>query len=168
MKKIWIALSILSFAFGAPLATTTTAIPKASAGPRLCEITGIHDGDSLRVSCQSRALRLACIDAPELDQPFGQEARDYLGDLTIGREVEVIDRGDGGFNRVASIVYVDNANIQERLLSAGLAWYYPQYASKCSDFMGLKRAEQSARERGIGIWKSTNPIAPWLWRKGIR
>lgn len=144
------------------------AIPGAGAGPKFCEITGIFDGDSLRVSCQKKALRLACIDAPELDQPWGQEARDYLGDLTIGRELEIVNRGNGGFDRVASIVYVNNANIQERLLSAGLAWYYPQYASKCADFIGLKRAEESARERKVGIWKDPKAIAPWLWRKGAR
>ncbi|WP_368732193.1 thermonuclease family protein [Microcystis aeruginosa] len=73
----------------------------------------------------------------------------------------MVNRGDGGFNRTASIVYVNNVNIQERLLSAGLAWYYPQYASKCGDFMELKRAEQSARDRGAGLWNSANPIAPW-------
>jgi len=158
MKKTTIALSILLI---------TSAIP-ISANTRLCEITGIHDGDSLRVSCHRKALRLACIDAPEPDQPFGEEARDYLGSLTIGKELEIVTRGDGGFDRTASILYVNNVNIQERLLSAGLAWYYPQYASKCGDFMGLKRAEQSARDRGAGLWKSANPIAPWAWRKGIR
>ena len=154
----------------------TSAIPTTSANTKLCEITGIHDGDSLRVSCHRKALRLACIDAPEPNQPFGQEATDYLASLTVGKELEIVNRGDGGFNRTASILYVNNVNIQERLLSAGLAWYYPQYASKCGDFMGLKRAEQSARDRGAGLWKSANPIsrseriatAPWAWRKGIR
>jgi len=94
----------------------TSAIP-ISANTRLCEITGIHDGDSLRVSCHKKALRLACIDAPEPDQPFGQEATDYLASLTVGKELEIVNRGDGGFNRTASIIYVNNINIQERLLS---------------------------------------------------
>ena len=159
MKKTTIALSIILI---------TSATPITSANTKLCEIIGIHDGDSLRVSCHRKALRLACIDAPEPDQPFGQEATDYLASLTVGKELEIVNRGDGGFNRTASIVYVNNVNIQERLLSAGLAWYYPQYASKCGDFMGLKRAEQSARDRGAGLWNSANPIAPWAWRKGVR
>ncbi|MCA2552733.1 MAG: thermonuclease family protein [Microcystis sp. M04BS1] len=157
MKKIAI-LSILLI---------TSPIP-ISANIKICQITGIHDGDSLRVSCHQKALRLACIDAPEPNQPFGQEATDYLASLTLGKELEIVNRGDGGFNRTASIIYVNNINIQERLLSAGLAWYYPQYASKCGDFMGLKQAEQSARDRGAGLWKSANPIAPWAWRKGVR
>ena len=93
MKKIVIALPILLI---------SSAVPITSANTRLCEITGIHDGDSLRVSCHQKALRLACIDAPEPDQPFGQEATDYLASLTLGKELEIVNRGDGGLIMGAS------------------------------------------------------------------
>ena len=41
----------------------------------------IHDGDTLRVwSSKGEVLkiRFACVDAPELKQPLGQESRNYL------------------------------------------------------------------------------------------
>jgi endonuclease YncB( thermonuclease family) len=36
----------------------------------MCRVNSIHDGDTLRVTCngQREQLRLYCIDAPELDQ----------------------------------------------------------------------------------------------------
>jgi endonuclease YncB( thermonuclease family) len=46
------------------------------------------DGDTLRVQRQGREerLRLCGIDAPELDQPLGPEARDHLRGLLAGHD----------------------------------------------------------------------------------
>jgi endonuclease YncB( thermonuclease family) len=41
----------------------------------------IYDGDTLRVRSsggQVLTIRFACVDAPELKQPLGQESRNYL------------------------------------------------------------------------------------------
>jgi endonuclease YncB( thermonuclease family) len=41
----------------------------------------IHDGDTLRVRSSKGEIlkvRFACIDAPELKQPLGEESRNYL------------------------------------------------------------------------------------------
>jgi micrococcal nuclease len=117
------------------LTITTMQISQsiADAKNKTCTIESVYDGDSLRVSCLKKPLRLACIDAPELNQPHGAESRDYLNALVAGKELEIVTRGNAGFGRTATIIYVDNVNLQERLLSLGMVWYYPQYGSKCRD-----------------------------------
>lgn len=132
---------------------------------KTCTIESVYDGDSLRVSCLKKPLRLACIDAPELNQPHGAESREYLNALVAGKELEIVTRGDAGFGRTATIIYVDNVNLQERLLSLGMVWYYPQYGSKCRDIRGLKEAESAAKAFKIGLWGTDNPISPWIWRR---
>src|SRR5690606_40366068 len=50
-----------------------------------CEVRSVHDGDSMRVKCpgerQTLRVRMNQIDAPELDQAFGKQARDQLRTL---------------------------------------------------------------------------------------
>jgi micrococcal nuclease len=53
-----------------------------------CTVTGpakVHDGDTMYVA--GHAIRLAGIDAEELDEPHGLAARDALISLTRGRVV---------------------------------------------------------------------------------
>lgn len=149
------------------LISILTPVKSSIALSKTCQIITVTDGDSVRVSCHSSALRLACIDAPELDQPYGEIAKEYLENLLLGKEVEIITRGNGGFDRIATVLYVDNVNIQERLLSLGMAWYYPKYASKCSDLPRLKRIEEQAKISRIGLWENEGAIAPWRWRRGL-
>jgi endonuclease YncB( thermonuclease family) len=137
----------------------------ADAKNKTCTIESVYDGDSLRVSCLNKPLRLACIDAPELNQPHGVESRDYLNALVAGKDLEIVTRGEAGFGRTATIIYVDNVNLQERLLSLGMVWYYPQYGSKCRDIRGLKEAESTAKASKTGLWGTDNPISPWTWRR---
>ena len=67
--------------------SATIQIPKGEPDPDAAalpeyEVTGsVHDSDTLRVrSSKGEVLkiRFACVDAPELKQPLGQESRNYL------------------------------------------------------------------------------------------
>jgi endonuclease YncB( thermonuclease family) len=60
-------------------------------------VEGNHDGDTAYVRLQSGQeiiVRLANIDASELNQPFGRRAGPALRDLTYGKTVEIEYRSE--------------------------------------------------------------------------
>lgn len=62
------------------------------------KVTWVCDGDSVYVNTrwgQRVKLRLLGIDAPETEQPYGNESREYLRRLIDGRRVEVRAIHDG-------------------------------------------------------------------------
>lgn len=78
----------------APVARGTLSLPR----PRVFvgRVTRIVDGDTLVVRESGRpvTLRLRGVDAPGLAQPFGRQARKFLSDSLLNRDVRVEARGD--------------------------------------------------------------------------
>ena len=59
------------------------------------------------------------------------------------------------------MVWVNNRNLNLRILRNGLAWHYKQYdKSKV-----YANAEAHAKRNKINIWSLRKPIAPWDFRK---
>ena len=57
-------------------------------------ITKVHDGDTVTMTWGERdfpfRMRLSNIDAPELNNPGGHEARDHLSNIIDGQEVDIL------------------------------------------------------------------------------
>ena len=56
------------------------------------KVVGVADGDTLTVVTRSKRqhkIRLAGIDAPEKQQPFGERSKQSLSDLCFGKQAEV-------------------------------------------------------------------------------
>jgi len=51
--------------------------------------------------------------------------------------------------------------VNEKLLAAGLAWHTPAYNTNPR----LKQLEITACKNKAGLWKTSNPIPPWEFRK---
>lgn len=60
---------------------------------------GIVDGDTLRIAAHPERIRLAAVDAPELDTPAGRAARDWLAAWLAGRTVDCTITGRGYYGR---------------------------------------------------------------------
>lgn len=136
----------------------------------------VRDGDSrLRV-------RLAYIDAPELKQPYGKEAKQYLEMLiadACGPEDRCLDQtklfveGEDQYGRVVGRLWTGkHGALDLAMLSAGFAWVYEKYAKppriseKFAD--GLRRRQEEARAQKAGLWAQDDPEPPWNWRKRHR
>ncbi len=54
-------------------------------------VVAVHDGDTitLKTNSEEKKIRLASIDAPELNQAYGAKARDTLKGLVLGKQVQV-------------------------------------------------------------------------------
>ena len=117
-------------------------------------------------------VRLACIDAPELNQaPHGQQARDALRrrlrtSSSVNLSIKTTDR----FGRtVAEVVSnaSDPVNIGLALVESGQAFVYRRYLGQCNASADRRKAGQPASQRR---WQVVGGITrPWRvppWWKG--
>ena len=155
-KKILFSLFLLILT-GTLLADTFTA-----------KVVAITDGDTIKVlnNSQQTKIRLAEIDTPEKNQPYGKKAKKALFDLIFNKEVEVevvtIDR----YGRTVGTIFLGNQNINREMVKAGHAWVYVKYAKDETLFT----LEKNAKENQLGLWAlpEVERIPPWQWRKNKR
>ncbi|WP_165079533.1 MULTISPECIES: thermonuclease family protein [unclassified Desulfovibrio] len=137
------------------------------------EVLSVHDGDSItarRVGSQRQKphkVRIYGIDCPELDQPFGEEARALAAQVLKDKGVEIVpaQKGKSYRREVGGIVLVrDMLVIQDALVSAGLAWVDDRYCKlPVCDLWRLHQREAKAARRGL--WADEDAVPPWTWRK---
>ncbi|MCH7649682.1 MAG: thermonuclease family protein [Nitrospinae bacterium] len=138
----------------------------ATSGPTLTgKVVAVHDGDTFTLQSGSSLykVRLAEVDAPEMGQVFGQQARRFTEELALGRRVRVnislIDKYD---RRVGTVIIEDGRVLNEELVHAGLAWYYRVSPVRNPR---LQRLEQGAFQNRLGLWVEKEPIPPWEFRR---
>ena len=121
-------------------------------------------GDSLtlRVEDKDVRVRLDGIDAPELGQPFGKSARRSLAKICAGKDATVVERGKDEEGRVVGSVRCAGVDANTEQVRRGMAWVFQRYLPLGSP---LYEAESNARLRGLGLWRDSDPVAPWEWRK---
>ncbi len=119
MKLLFIALMWLC-GLGSSLA--------AGASTNLLQgtVVRVTDGDSLWLEPSSPGaaleLRLQDIDAPEICQPWGPEARRALQDLVLNKAVSVRVSGRDTHGRTLGTLYLDTLNVNKTLVQEGHAW----------------------------------------------
>jgi len=148
------------------------------AGQRTVEgkVSRVIDGDTLTLVTREGTklrVRLYGIDAPEVrhedmpGQAHGEEAKDALKAMVLGRRVtlEIVDID--AHRRVVGIVNCAGADINREMVRSGNAWAYRRYLSApyASAYID---AENEARGRRAGLWKRDNPDPPWEFKKRIR
>jgi endonuclease YncB( thermonuclease family) len=126
------------------------------------KVVGITDGDTitLLVGKTQHKIRLAWIDAPEKKQPFGTKAKEALSDKVFGKEVKVESKGQDRYKRTLGIVFVNDHNINQKMIEEGWVWQY------YNEDVNLKEKESVAKKAKLGLWADSKPIPPWEWRKG--
>jgi len=128
-------------------------------------VVAVQDGDTLTVQNESflYKVRLSDVDAPEMGQVFGRQARDFTKRMALGRHVWVkvamIDRHD---RRVGEVIVEDGRVLNEELVHAGLAWYYRVSPHRNER---LQRLEQDAFTHKLGLWVEKEPLPPWEFRR---
>lgn len=146
-------LSILSFVLAANVMAADIS----------CKVVGVSDGDTLTCLAagnQSIKVRLAQIDAPEKNQPFGEKSKQALSAMVFGKQVVLQPETRDRYGRTVAKVFVGDLDVNRQQLRKGMAWVYRQY-SRDSGYDG---AEAFAKSYGTGLWADPNPVAPWVWR----
>jgi len=132
----------------------------------------VVDGDTFYLktgSDNSIKVRMAFIDAPELNQPFGKDAKAFLKKIE-GQKVAIDVKSKDRYGRHVAILFHRNADINLLMIENGYAWVYTKYLKYASIPMRNKylQAETLAKENALGLWQTRNYIAPWEWRKHSR
>lgn len=144
------------------------AAPERPSGPVVAHVTNVHDGDTVMVLYHGgpERIRLYGIDCPEKEQPYGQEATDEVSHLLMNQNVTVEEKGRDRYGRLLAILQLsDGRFVNQELVRTGACWWYQKYASRDRE---LERLEGEAKAAHTGLWASSNPIAPWEWRKQHR
>ena len=125
------------------------------------KVVSIHDGDTITIlqDKQQIKVRLFGIDAPEKKQDYGQKSKQFLASLIAGQMVEVEQKGKDRYKRTLGIIRHKGQDINAQMVLNGYAWAYVKYSKIYVD------QEKTARENKQGLWQSSNPTPPWVWRK---
>ena len=116
----------------------------------------VGDGDGLEIRFRfrgTRRVRLAYVDAPELDQLWGAEAQDALSRLVggVGGRVEVKAVGRDRHGRLVVEVRAESVDVNATLVEEGHAWAYERYIpAPCGVAMWRPRRRPSGTGRVCG------------------
>ncbi len=126
------------------------------------KVIAVLDGDTLLVLRGSKPVkvRLAGIDAPEKDQPYGIASQQSLAELVMDKQVRVVSRAVDDYGRLVANVFLGEINVNHEQVGHGMAWAYSRFDSK-HDLLALQRDAQQA---GRGLW-ADEAIEPVKWRR---
>ena len=130
----------------------------------------VYDGDTLQLAAsdgRTLRVRLAGIDAPEHDQPYGPAARQYLERAVLGRSVVVQVFTTDLYGRSVGRVHVDSEaapDVGAQLLLNGLAWHYAYYDHGDPQYNRYQWNQREATRLARGLWSQRQPVPPWRWR----
>ena len=138
------------------------ALQHSSGQRELTGQAGVSDGDSFHLG--DTRIRLAGLDAPELDQvcpmpdgsdwACGQAARAALADLLAAGPVTCSAQGQDRYDRMIARCSVAGSDLGSSLVQQGLAVSAGDYWTE----------HLAARARGIGIWEGGFDL-PASWRR---
>jgi len=147
---------------GAPKLQNLIKVPAYS-------VLRVIDGDTFETT-EHQHIRVAAVEAPEIDLCGGPEAKKALEKLVLGKPVylKVIYRDP--YQRLVSLVYAGDQFVNKAMLADGLAYHH---LHNPLEEIGedLKNTSQAARERKIGIFgpactQMTNSAKPKCDVKG--
>lgn len=122
---------------------------------------------AVEVGASTYDVRIYGIDAPEDGQPFAAEAKVFVRERLLGKNVGARFKYRNAAGERVSRVFLDESDVAIEMLRLGLAWRLPGASYKPSDDQHadeMTGAELEARSARRGLWSQANPAAPWAYR----
>lgn len=164
--------------------TCFTTASSSSAKTLQGKVIKVADGDTITIIDDKGfryRIRLAGIDAPEKDQPYGEQSAKRLRWLVHGKGITVEYSKFDSYGRIVGKVLTDppgnmfcllvdcnrKVDVGLKQISAGTAWHYKRYQNEQSkeDRILYSGTERGARKGKLGLWNDKKPLAPWKWRR---
>lgn len=170
-RKIILLFIIALYLFGVALVSKAQTV--------VVTAESIADGDTLTLRMSNGFTfnaRLHGIDAPELSQPFGSEAKAHLTSLVYQQQLRAWIIAQDSFGRkLVHLLKIDYTNLNLAMIRSGFAW---QDSTRKTDRKSFADAMDAARVEKIGIWsvypadvsfgapipEHTIPCRPRKWR----
>ncbi|BAZ16798.1 nuclease [Calothrix sp. NIES-4071] len=154
------------------LALLGSLIPVFAKQSSFVSVVRVKDGDGVVVNKNGKEVEvhLACIDAPEPTQPWGQESTEKLKQLLPpGQKVELRETGKDRYNRTVAELFLNGQSVNLRMVQDGDAVVYPEYLNNCESTKNQYwQAEGYAKIQKSGFWSQENLVMPWDFRRGKR
>lgn len=135
-------------------------------GDLMGKVEEVLEGDRFVLSGPEgeRRILLVGIDSPEKDQPYFEESKEKTGELSMGRKVivRIVETHADGVS-LAEVTLPDRKILNRELVKAGLAWWDRIYEEDRT----LRRLEQRAKSKRLGLWIDPHPVPPWEHRKKL-
>jgi micrococcal nuclease len=125
------------------------------------------DGDSFEIlvnGIKRDEVRLNYIDAPELSQPYGPEAKAVLAGLIETGAIRIVPLGIDQFGRKLAEVWLGEQLVNEAMVRAGSAWAFRPNELN-TRYQALQATAQAAK---LGLWANASPMPPWAYRDAQR
>ncbi|EAL3904590.1 thermonuclease family protein [Campylobacter upsaliensis] len=138
------------------------------------ELTGkvskVIDGDTIELLAKTSKenpynhiiklkIRLYGIDAPELKQAYGKEAKEYLSALVLKQEVSLIIENKDKYERIVGTIFLKGKDINKEMVKNGYAHAYESFSKKYL-------AEQAdAKMFKLGLWQDEKAVKPSEFRR---
>lgn len=133
-----------------------------------CEVTTVLAGDTVYMvdgGRSSRKIWLTGIDAPQLNQLYGEQSRLNLMRMVLRKPVILEDMQRDQFGRITARLIVEGQDINLQQIKDGYAWYYRQDGGLPDELKSAyAKAESDARNDTRGLWES-RAIPPWEFRE---
>jgi len=117
-------------------------------------VARVIDGDTIEIS-GGQKVRLLGIDAPERGEPYFDEAKKHLQELTEGKDVRLTKdvRETDKYGRLLRHIYVDEAWINEKMIQDGFARIvtFPPDVAHVDAFTN---AQEEAQNQKKGLWRA--------------
>ena len=124
----------------------------------------VLDGDTVMIADEGQNLhriRITGLDAPELGQPYGNQAKTELKELLLGKEVTIIPMGIDKYKRELASLQIKTAigqiDVAECMINKGAAF----------DWGGkYYKAQEYAKANRFGVWQDIKfQERPWFYRR---
>jgi micrococcal nuclease len=92
--------------------------------------------------------------------------------LLKGKEVKIHRISIDRFGRTIALLYIKQGKEWQALqllqIKAGTVWANEKYKSDCPIWPAIDREFQKAQRTRTGLFKKSNSIPPWQWRRQNR
>lgn len=134
------------------------------------KVIGIIDGDSITIldkNKKQQEIRLNGIDAPEMGQEFGKNAKKMLSNFIFAKQVRADCIEIDKYSRHVCTLYFNSGeediDINAAMVANGGAWVYTKYY----DGESYYALEKIAKNGNLGLWQDKYySVPPWEWRDG--
>jgi endonuclease YncB( thermonuclease family) len=128
-------------------------------------VTYVTDGDTIWVrpagAAEAEQVRLHGLDAPEICQAFGPQARAALTAHLLHRPVRVAVKAQDIYKRHVGTVSLQGEDLGAWLVAGGYAWT-TRYQRRAGPYVEEEAAARAARR---GLWHDDAPMEPRTFRK---
>ena len=143
-------------------------LPQQNLGKELTgKVSKVIDGDTIELLAKENPyhhitklkIRLYGIDAPELKQAYGKEAKEYLSALILKQEVSLIIENKDKYDRFVGTIFLKGQDINKEMVKNGYAHAYESFSKKYL-------AEQAnAKIFKLGLWQDERVMSPSEFRR---